>query len=136
MGRNAEHRLALMRNLTMALIQHERIITTVEYKSPDFETDKNDTDFDANNHIRQDQAMMALDVSDQFGSMEKAAAAVKAKVLVIVALRDHTVTPGPALEFGKQIHAEMLTVDNECGHQLMSCENDRVVSAVAAFLQK
>ena len=29
LGRNAEHRLALMRNLTMALIQHERIITTV-----------------------------------------------------------------------------------------------------------
>ncbi len=30
LGRNAEHRLALMRNLTMALIQHGRIITTVE----------------------------------------------------------------------------------------------------------
>lgn len=29
LGRNAEHRLALMRNLTMALIQHERIVTTV-----------------------------------------------------------------------------------------------------------
>jgi len=29
LGRNAEHRLALMRNLTMALIQHGRIITTV-----------------------------------------------------------------------------------------------------------
>jgi large subunit ribosomal protein L17 len=29
LGRNAEHRLALMRNLTMALILHERIITTV-----------------------------------------------------------------------------------------------------------
>src|SRR5262249_55808553 len=30
LGMNAEHRLSLMRNLTMALIQHERIITTVE----------------------------------------------------------------------------------------------------------
>jgi large subunit ribosomal protein L17 len=30
LGRNASHRLALMRNLTRALIQHERIITTVE----------------------------------------------------------------------------------------------------------
>jgi large subunit ribosomal protein L17 len=29
LGRNAEHRLALMRNLTMALIQHGRIITTL-----------------------------------------------------------------------------------------------------------
>jgi large subunit ribosomal protein L17 len=30
LGRNATHRLALMRNLTRALIEHERIITTVE----------------------------------------------------------------------------------------------------------
>jgi large subunit ribosomal protein L17 len=30
LGRNAEHRIALMRNLTLALIEHERIITTVE----------------------------------------------------------------------------------------------------------
>src|SRR5207247_4032232 len=29
-GRNASHRLALMRNLTRALIEHGRIITTVE----------------------------------------------------------------------------------------------------------
>ncbi len=30
LGRNATHRLALMRNLSRALITHERIITTVE----------------------------------------------------------------------------------------------------------
>jgi large subunit ribosomal protein L17 len=30
LGRNATHRLALMRNLSRALVQHERIITTVE----------------------------------------------------------------------------------------------------------
>ena len=30
LGRNPAHRLALFRNLTMALIRHERIITTVE----------------------------------------------------------------------------------------------------------
>jgi large subunit ribosomal protein L17 len=29
LGRNASHRLAMFRNMTMALIQHERIITTV-----------------------------------------------------------------------------------------------------------
>jgi large subunit ribosomal protein L17 len=30
LGRNATHRLALFRNLTRALIEHERIVTTVE----------------------------------------------------------------------------------------------------------
>jgi homoserine O-acetyltransferase/O-succinyltransferase len=49
---------------------------------------------DANNKIRQSEAMMALDVADQFGgSIEKAAAAVMAKVFVIVARQDHVVTP-------------------------------------------
>jgi len=34
LGRNASHRLALYRNLTKALIQHERIITTLEKAKP------------------------------------------------------------------------------------------------------
>src|SRR5438270_2110258 len=42
--------------------------------------------FDANDKIRQDQAMMALDVSAPFGgSLERAAAAVRARVLVVAA---------------------------------------------------
>lgn len=40
------------------------------------------------------------------------------------------------MEFSQLIRAEMLTLDDECGHQLMSCENDRVVSAVSEFLKK
>lgn len=123
--------------LVLTTPDHYNRITSREQALQSLITAKTDASFDANNHIRQDQAMIALDVSDQFGgSMEKAAAAVKAKVLVIVALRDHTVTPGPALEFGKLIHAQIVTLDNECGHQLTSCENDRVVSAVASFLEK
>jgi homoserine O-acetyltransferase len=117
--------------------QHYNAETTREKALQSLSAAKSDSAYDANNHIRQDQAMMALDVSDAFaGSMEKAAASVKAKVLVVVALQDHTVTPGPAMEFSQLIRAEMLTLDDECGHQLMSCENDRVVSAVSEFLKK
>ena len=55
---------------------------------------------DANNTIRQSEAMMALDISDAFGgSMDKAAGAVKAKAFVVVAKQDHTVTPQPAHQF-------------------------------------
>ena len=92
---------------------------------------------DANNHIRQAQAMMALDVSLPFGgSMERAAAAVRATVLVIVSATDHTVTPGPALEFAKLIHAEVLELHNNCGHHAPECDSAKVNSAVAAFLVK
>jgi len=90
---------------------------------------------DANNKIRQAEAMVALDVSAPFGgSMEKAAASVKAEVLVIVAKQDHAATPGPATEFAHLLHAELLELDDECGHQYGGCEDARVVRAVEEFL--
>jgi homoserine O-acetyltransferase len=91
---------------------------------------------DANNHIRQSEAMMGLDVSDGFaGSMEQAAAAVKARTLVIVGRTDHTVTPGPALAFARLAKAEALVLENDCGHGAPGCDMDRVRQAVARVLQ-
>jgi homoserine O-acetyltransferase len=90
---------------------------------------------DANNKIRQSQAMMAVDVSEHYGgSMERAAAAVKAKVLVIVAKEDHAVTPEPAIEFAHQLHADLVEVNDGCGHQY--CDYERVSKAVADFLER
>lgn len=90
---------------------------------------------DANNKIRQVQAMMALDVSEAFGgSMQAAAAAVKAKVLVIVSKTDHVVTPGPALEFAKRLGAPVLELENDCGHLAPNCEQRKVAEAVHRFL--
>jgi len=90
---------------------------------------------DANDHIRQMEAMMSLDVSDAFdGSMEKAAAAVKAKVLVIVGAYDHVVTPIPAEDFAKSIGADLVEFPSDCGHQTPACEEKAVVARVSAFL--
>jgi homoserine O-acetyltransferase len=90
---------------------------------------------DANNKIRQVEAMMALNVSDQFGgSMQRAAAAVKAKVFVIVARYDHVVTPAPAREFAALRQFPILELDSDCGHLAPSCEDAKVSAAVAAFL--
>ncbi|HEY0379783.1 MAG TPA: alpha/beta fold hydrolase [Pyrinomonadaceae bacterium] len=92
--------------------------------------------FDANNKIRQAQAMMALDVTEGLGgSMERAAAAVKADVFVIVASKDHAVTPGPAIEFARLLRrGKLLVLDNDCGHNAPWCEQQRVSKAVAEFL--
>jgi homoserine O-acetyltransferase len=120
--------------LVLTTPQQYNRLTTREQALVSLEKAKTEPAFDANDHLRQAQAMMSLDVSDRFaGSMEKAEA-VKAKVLVIVSMQDHTVTPGPALDFGKQINAQVLTLNSDCGHQLMGCDSDKVVSAVAAFL--
>jgi homoserine O-acetyltransferase len=98
------------------------------------ETDKSE---DANNTIRQSEAMMALDISDAFGgSMDKAAGAVKAKAFVVVAKQDHTVTPQPAINFANLLHAQLLELESDCGHLAPGCETPKVASAVADFLRK
>lgn len=90
---------------------------------------------DANDKIRQVEAMMSLNVAEPYGdSLEKAAAQVKAKVLVIVDKEDHTVTPGPAVEFAHLLHADLKVIDDGCGHQY--CDYAGVGKAVAEFLQK
>ena len=86
--------------------------------------------FDANDKIRQVQAMMKLDVSP-----ESAAKTVKAKVFVVVAKYDHVVTPGPATEFAKLLGADLLVLDSDCGHLATSCESHRLNEAVANFLK-
>jgi homoserine O-acetyltransferase/O-succinyltransferase len=92
---------------------------------------------DANNKIRQSEAMMSLDISEQFGrSMKKAAAAVKAKVFVIVSKQDHTVTPQPAIDFAALLDAPLLQLESDCGHLAPSCEQAKVAAAVGEFLQK
>ncbi len=92
---------------------------------------------DANNKIRQVEAMMGLDVSDHFGGlMERAAVAVKAKVFVIVATYDHVVTPQPARDFTALLHVPILELDSDCGHLAPSCDDVKISAAVGAFLKQ
>src|SRR6476659_4036018 len=91
--------------------------------------------FDANDKIRQTQAMMSLDVTEKFGgSWEKTAAAVKSKALINVSRQDHTVTPQPAIEFAAALKVKPLILESDCGHMAPSCEWQRVNAAVADFL--
>ncbi|MEP7075841.1 MAG: alpha/beta fold hydrolase [Acidobacteriota bacterium] len=92
------------------------------------------TAFDACNKLRQVQAMMSIDITEKFGgSWEKAAAAVKANVLVIAARQDHVVTPLPALEFAKMLKVKTLLLEGECGHLAPSCESEKVNTVAADF---
>jgi homoserine O-acetyltransferase len=101
----------------------------------ELEKAKQNSRFDANDKVRQVQAMMSLDVAAGFGgSLEQAAAAVKAKALIIVARFDHVVTPGPAMEFARLKGAKLLVLDSDCGHQAPGCESKQVNPAVRDFL--
>jgi homoserine O-acetyltransferase/O-succinyltransferase len=81
---------------------------------------------DANNKIRQMEAMMALDAAN--------ASVVKAKMLIIAAKNDHTVTPGPALEFAKQLGVEPFILDNACGHSIHACPDNNMGQVILEFL--
>jgi homoserine O-acetyltransferase len=85
--------------------------------------------FDANDKIRQVQAMLALDVFQEFR-------VVKAKVFVVVAKFDHVVTPGPATEFAALTGAKLLDLDGDCGHLATACESQRLNNAVSDFLKE
>jgi len=91
---------------------------------------------DANDKIRQTQALLRFDVSAAFGgSMADAAASVHAKTLVVVSRSDHLVTPGPALQFAQLMNARTLVLDDECGHRAVLCEQGRVAGAIHDLLE-
>jgi len=93
--------------------------------------------FDANDLLRQSEAMSAHDISQGFGgSMEEAAKVVRAKTLIIVSATERIVNPGPALAFAKLIRAEVLELHNKCGQVLSDCDADKVNAAVAEFLER
>ena len=83
---------------------------------------------DANNKIRQVEAMMALDAANP--------PAVKAKMFIAVAKNDHTVTPGPALELAKRLGVQPFILDNPCGHSVQACPDNGMAQAILKFLRE
>ena len=93
--------------------------------------------FDASDWVRQLEAMMSLNVAAPFGdSMERAAAVVKAKFLVVVATQDHMVNPEPAVAFAKLLHATVVELEGDCGHLSPGCEMPKLVSEAGRFLDE
>ncbi len=99
--------------------QHVRETKPKEFAAQLVKTDK-DSPNDAGvaaDHIRQRQAIINLDAAAEFGgSMEQAAARVRAKLLVVVSPEDQFVNPTPAIAFAKAVGAPMISLDSPCGH--------------------
>ncbi|MGE5432792.1 MAG: alpha/beta fold hydrolase [Syntrophomonadaceae bacterium] len=111
-------------------MQRENIIAELEKA-------KGTKGFDANDKIRQTQAMMSLDISENFGgSMEKAAGSVKAKTLIITSLKDRIVNPAPAIEFGRMLNTKVIELNNDCGHLAPGCDAQLVSKSIADFLEQ
>jgi homoserine O-acetyltransferase/O-succinyltransferase len=91
------------------------------------------TYFDANNWLRQLQAMMVHDIA-KGSTLEAAAKRVKAHVLIVSASQDHMVDPIPAIYFADLLKAQRLILDSDCGHLSPGCEMDKVNATVNRFL--
>ena len=108
-----------------------------EYQKVESEQVQGPDDLDANDTLRQIQALLSADVGAAFvGSLQGAAAAVRSQMLVIVNKQDHVVNPNPAADFARMLHARLLELDSDCGHRAHTCEMKRIGEAVAEFLEK
>ena len=86
-------------------------------------------------HVRQGQAIMTFDIAAPFeGSMTRAAATMRAELLVAGTWADREVNPQPAFELARLVNAEVLELDGRCGHQAPSCEEATLWRAVERFL--
>jgi homoserine O-acetyltransferase/O-succinyltransferase len=91
---------------------------------------------DTNDWYRQLEAMLGHDIFRAFqGDPARAAAAVKARVTVIVATQDHMVNPLPAMEFGRVLKAQIVELTGDCGHLAPGGEAPKLNAAVAAALR-
>jgi homoserine O-acetyltransferase/O-succinyltransferase len=94
-------------------------------------------DLGANDMLRQIQAVLSTDVAGSFGgSLQSAAAAVRAQSLVVVNRQDRLVDPLPATAFAKLLHAQLIELDSSCGHRVHGCDMQRIGQEVGAFLRK
>lgn len=82
------------------------------------------------------RAMIGHDIYKRFGgSAERTAAAVRARVLVIVSASDQMVNPLPALEFAKLLRARTLTLTGDYGHLATIEQGEMIRAVMTPFLQ-
>ena len=77
------------------------------------------------------------DVAAGFGGdLARAAAQVRARMLVIYSWDDHSVTAESAAAFAKYVRADTLSLASPCGHLAPGCEMARIAPIVRQFLAR
>jgi homoserine O-acetyltransferase len=92
------------------------------------------TGFDSWDNLLQLEAMLGHDVGARFdGDLDRAAAAVRARLLIVTTPDDQLVTEGPSLAFAEIAGATTFSVPSRCGHFALYCEAE-IGERVRAFL--
>ena len=99
--------------------------------------EKNLMKYNVHDWAWQVKAMLGHDIYKTYGeSPERAAAMVRARVLVITSQQDHVVNPAPARAFAQILKAETLELTSDCGHLAFLCEGEMLRTAVTRFLEQ
>lgn len=86
-------------------------------------------------YTAQARALASHDVSADFGGdMQRAAASVRARMLVVYSPDDRMVSPGPPAEFARLVGADTIAVPSPCGHAVFWCETGTIGRAVREFI--
>ena len=92
---------------------------------------------DANDTIRQIEAMLSQDIAAPFaGSLPRVATAIHAPILAIVNRQDHVVNPTTSIELMKRAKGKLVLLDSDCGHRAFDCEQALIAQAVSQFLSQ
>lgn len=59
---------------------------------------------------------------------------IKADMLIISPTQDHLVNQLSSIELAKELNAELMTLESDCGHVAFACESEKIKLAITAFL--
>ena len=82
--------------------------------------------------LAQLRGMLAHDI----GRNEEMAGTIRARMLIVVALQDEMVNPGPARELATLLRASLVTLSGDCGHLASGCEREVLEREVTGFLAR
>jgi homoserine O-acetyltransferase len=83
------------------------------------------------------RAVATHDVSARFGGdMSRAAAAIRARILMVWSPDDMLVDHRPTAAFAHLVRADTLAVPSSCGHSVFWCESERIGAAVRTFIDR
>lgn len=86
---------------------------------------------------RQAEAMISHNIARDFDNdMQQAAARVTSDFLIIIGADDRVVTPQPSRDFAALIDAQLIELDEDCGHGDTWCAADEFSTLVRGFLSK
>ena len=81
------------------------------------------------------KAMEPHDIYKSVGSnLKEIKNIINADMLIVSPIQDHLVNPLSSIELAKELDAELVILESNCGHAAFACESEKIKIAIAAFL--